>query len=96
MTKTFITALSAASLLALGACSQEPATDEATVTPNDNVAVDLPEVPATDAPVEMNTPAQNGDRVSISEDGVQATVNDGNTSINADVSDNPSLEVETD
>ena len=96
MTKTLLTALSAASLLALGACSQEPATDETAVTPNDEVAVDVPQVPATDVPVEMNDPVNNGDAVSISEDGVQATVNEGDTSINADVSDDPSLEIETD
>ena len=95
MKKTILAAVSATALLALGACADDSATDE-TVEPNDEVAVDLPSTPVTQAPVEMNNPVENGDSVSITSDGVQASVNDGDTRVNADVSGEPSLEVETD
>ena len=56
MKSTLITAISATALLALSACAQEEPVEE-TTTVDEEIQVDVPEVAATDAPVEMNDPA---------------------------------------
>ena len=88
MNKLTLAALSGTALLALAACEQsEP--------------VDAEEEMVTDTAMEPADPGyampaeETGDSVTISEDGVNARINDGNTSITADVDDNPSMTVET-
>ncbi|WP_340587283.1 hypothetical protein [Erythrobacter alti] len=92
--KKFIAALTATAALSLAAC--DGATDdtvdgEVMTAEEGTVAQDAPDTVIVD---ERDT--MDGDRVSISEDGVSADINDGDTSIRADVSDDPSLEVEVD
>lgn len=93
-------AIPALAALALAACSETnnyeaddaaavDATDTAAAMTDDAVNADL------DAPTTADTTA-DGDRVSVSEDGVDADIADGNTRIRADVDGDPSLTVETD
>ena len=91
--KKFAAALSATALIALSACA-EPAddtTDGEVMTAEETTVIN--ETP--DTVVVDEDGATDGDSVSISEDGVTADINDGNTSVNANVSDDPSLTVET-
>ena len=90
--KKIALALSATALFALAACDQETAdTTDDTVTTAEETVVEQP-----NDTMMVDSEPTDGDNVSISEDGVAADINDGDTSINADISDGPSLEVETD
>lgn len=93
MKKTVLALISATAVIGLSACADnEPAEEEVAAEGEGDVQVNLPQtpvVPATPAP-------EDGDRVSISEDGVSAEINDGNTSVTADMDGDPSLEVEVD
>jgi hypothetical protein len=90
-------ALLAAGVLAfpLAACGSDPAPvaeGDTTVVVEDNGAA-----PAGGSAPTVATPDQdNGDRVSISEDGVRATIGDGDTRVTADVDGNPSIDVQVD
>ena len=88
MNKLTIAALSGTALLALAACEQsEP--------------VDAEEEMMTDTAMEPVDPVgtmpaeETGDSVTIGEAGVDARINDGNTSVTADVDGDPSMTVET-
>lgn len=93
MQKLVLAAMSATALIALSACAEADTTEDPAAAEGDTeVNVNLPE-----APVEDGTAMENdGDRISISEDGIDAEINDGDTRVRADVDGNPSLEVETD
>ena len=94
--KKIVSAMTAFALLGgLAACSDNDTVEEgdttvmapdATTAPTDPAAVDV-DVP--EYPVEGD-----GDSVSVSEDGVRADINDGDTSVDANLSDDPSLDVE--
>lgn len=79
----------------LAACGSDPAPvaeGDTTVVVEDNGAA-----PAGAAAPSVGAPDQdNGDRVSISEDGVRATIGDGDTRVTADVDGNPSIDVQVD
>jgi hypothetical protein len=79
-----LAAIAGTALLGLSACEQSAPADV-----EEEMAAD----PAAAMPAEETS--ATGDRVSISEDGVEATINDGDTSVSADVGDDPSLTVET-
>ena len=92
--KKFIAALTVTAALSLAACDEaadDTVNTEGMTAEETAVAQDAPDTVVVD---DANT--TDGDRVSISADGVSADINDGNTSVRADVSDNPSLEVEVD
>lgn len=90
-------ALLAACALAvpLAACGSDPAPvaeGDTTVVVEDNGVA-----PATgNAPIVATPDQDNGDRVSISKDGVRATIGDGDTRVTADVDGNPSVDVQVD
>lgn len=91
MKKTMLAAISATAILGLSACAEPEETvveGDTVVEGEEAVDVDLPVVATEDADAD-------GDRISISEDGVSADVTDGDTSIRADVDGDPSLEIET-
>ncbi|MGB3165465.1 MAG: hypothetical protein WBA68_01670 [Alteraurantiacibacter sp.] len=98
--KKFVTAFTATALVALSACAQDDAdaTDGEVMTAEegttDATTVDTMD-PTTTGTADMQD-MDDGDRVAIDENGVTADINDGDASVNANVSDNPSLEVETD
>jgi hypothetical protein len=79
-----LAAIAGTALLGLSACEQSAPADV-----EEEMAAD----PAAAMPAEETS--ATGDRVSISEDGIEATVNDGDTSVSADVDDDPSITVET-
>ncbi|HEX9806852.1 MAG TPA: hypothetical protein VGA34_08155 [Alteraurantiacibacter sp.] len=79
-----LAAIAGTALLGLSACEQSAPADV-----EEEMAAD----PAAAMPAEETS--ATGDRVSISEDGIEATVNDGDTSVSADVDDDPSMTVET-
>jgi hypothetical protein len=79
-----LAAIAGTALFGLAACEQSAPADA-----EEEMAAD----PAAAMPAEETS--ATGDRVSISEDGVEATINDGDTSVSADVGDDPSLTVET-
>ena len=88
MNKLTLAALSGTALLALAACEQSEPVDaeEEIVT---ETAVD------TLDPVDSMPAEETGDSVTIGEEGVDAQINDGDTSITADVDEDPSMTVET-
>ena len=88
MNKLTLAALSGTALLALAACEQSEPVDaeEEIVT---ETAVDSLD------PVDSMPAEETGDSVTIGEDGVDAQINDGDTSITADVDEDPSMTVET-
>ena len=92
MLKKTLTALSAVALLGLAACCDE------TVEEGDTTIVEGQDPMADPVEVELPSTTMDEDRdsVSIGENGMSAEINDGNTSISADVDGDPSLEVETD
>ncbi len=85
MLKNSFAALSAVALLGLAACADETVEEGDTTIIEDDTMTPEP-MPAP----EMD----DGDSVTISEDGVQADISDGNTSVNADLDGDPSMEVE--
>ncbi len=85
--KIVLAGISTAALLALSACA-EPA-EEST----DTAMADAPMADTAPAAPAM-TEETDGDSISLSEDGVTAEINDGDTSVNAEISDDPSLTVE--
>jgi hypothetical protein len=87
-----LAAIAGTALLGLAACEQSASVD-AEEEMNADPAMTQAD-PAAAMPAEETS--ATGDRVSISEGGVEATVNDGDTSISADVDDDPSMTVETD
>jgi hypothetical protein len=87
--------LAAPIALSLAACS------ETTTVEGDEVAADPAMADTGMAPADATTttepmPTENGDSVTISEDGVTANVGDSDTRVRADVDGDPSLTVETD
>lgn len=95
-------AIPALAALALAACSETnnyEADDAAAVDATDTAAAPAMTDDAVNADLDAPTTADttaDGDRVSVSEDGVDADIADGNTRIRADVDGDPSLTVETD
>lgn len=88
-----IAALSTFAVLGLSAC------DSDTVEEGDMTVVegeDAYSAPVEDPAMDMGADAADGDSMSISEDGVDATINDGNTSVNADLDGDPSVDVQVD
>ncbi|MES2700938.1 MAG: hypothetical protein V4647_15110 [Pseudomonadota bacterium] len=79
----------------LAACGSDPAPvteGDTTVVVEDNGAAPA----GGSAPVVVSPDQDNGDRVSISEDGVRATIGDGDTRVTADVDGSPSIDVQVD
>ncbi len=85
MNKVTLAALALPALAGLAACSEAnaPETDE-TVT-----QMESPVAPAPAA-------EDDGDNVSISEDGLSVDINDGDTSVSAEMGEDPSASVSTD
>ena len=94
MKKTVLAVISASAMLALSACADEAADDTVIVEDDDGAMAGEGTTVVNEAPEPGTMDTADGDSVSISEDGVQADINDGNTSVNADISDDPSLTVE--
>lgn len=89
-----ITLGAVAAALALAGCADNDAADaEAEPAATETVAV--PATSETTVVREVED-GNDGDRVTIGEDGVEADVRDGNTRVRADVDRDPSLTVETD
>ena len=85
-----IASRAAVAALALAGCVDNDADDDAAET--ETVAV-----PATsETTVVREVEEDDGDRVTIGEDGVEADVDDDGTRVRADVDEDPSLTVETD
>ena len=94
MKKYAAAALSAAALISLSACA-ETAEDDAMMDDETAMEDGTTVIEEGDTVmVDEADPATDGDSVSISEDGVTADINDGNTSVNADISEDPSLTIE--
>lgn len=94
MKKTVLATISATALLALGACADDDVdtADDAVVTAEEPTVINE----APDTVVVDGETDSDGDRISISEDGVSADVRDGDTRVRADINGDPSLEVEVD
>jgi major membrane immunogen (membrane-anchored lipoprotein) len=95
--KKFVAILAAPSLLALGACGEADApTPEETMEPMDGTTADgtMTDPAMTDGTMDAE---MDGDSttVSASEDGMTADVQDGNTSVQADLDEDPSATVTT-
>ncbi len=82
MKKLVLASVAAASALTLAACG---GADEATEA----------EATTDDVMIEMEAPVEDTDNISISEDGVSMDINDADTSISAEVSDDPSITMES-
>lgn len=89
MKKIILPALVAVSALGLAACDSTADAPAETEVMTEEVGTD----PAMTEPV---VDADDGDSITISEDGVNADINDGGTSVSADIDGNPSMTVETD
>ncbi|GAA0283851.1 hypothetical protein GCM10009127_26600 [Alteraurantiacibacter aestuarii] len=92
MIKRSLTALSALAILGLAACGDTVEEGDTTV-----VEANTPEPAYVPAPSAAPADADNssaGDSLSISEKGISATMNDGGTTISADIDGNPSFSVE--
>lgn len=90
MNKLTLAALSGSAILTLAACDQS-----APVYTEDETATDTamePIDPVDAMPAEESAPANS---ISIGPNGVDAQINDGDTSVTADVDDDPSMTVET-
>ena len=94
--KKIVSALSAVALLGgLAACSDNDTVEEGDTTVVEPGAMDPAASGSTDVNVDLpDSSMEDGDSVSISEDGVDANINDGDTSVDANLSDDPSLDVE--
>ncbi|WP_144096725.1 hypothetical protein [Croceicoccus sediminis] len=90
MKKIILPALVAVSALGLAAC--DSTADAPAATETEVVTEEVGTDPAMTEPV---MEADGGDSVTISEDGVNADINDGDTSVTADIDGNPSMTVET-
>lgn len=90
MKKIILPALVAVSALGLAAC--DSAADAPAATETEVVTEEVGTDPAMTEPV---MEADDGDSVTISEDGVNADINDGDTSVTADIDGDPSMTVET-
>ena len=91
MKKIFLPALAAVAALGLAACdsADTAATDDAAVAADaDTAATDDGTAVATDVEA-----GGDGDSVTISEDGVTADINDGDTSVSANIGEDPSVTV---
>ncbi|AKM08919.1 hypothetical protein [Croceicoccus naphthovorans] len=90
MKKIILPALAAVSALGLAACGSEttPAAEDAAMA-DDTAAVDTTADTAMTAPVEEG----DGDSLTVSEDGLDAQINDGDTSVTADIDEDPSMTV---
>jgi len=88
MKKTIICLVAIAGTTAIAACGNEAPADDTVVVEDD----------AAPAPVVIETPAAqaDGDSVTIGTDGVTADINDGNTSVTADLDENPSATIKVD
>lgn len=88
MNKLTLAALSGTALLALVACEQSQPVDA-----EEEMMTDTAMEPVD--PVGAMPAEETGDSVTIGEAGVDARINDGNTSVTADVDGDPSMTVET-
>ncbi len=95
MKKIALPALAGLTMLGLAACS-EPADPVA----EEEAMMEEPAMtdPAMTEPVVPGPSADtvDGDSMSIDENGLDATINDGGTTTTVDVDDNPSMSVESD
>lgn len=88
MQKTVLCLAALAATTGLAACGGETATDETVVVDDgapaegDTVVIETPEVES------------DGDSVTIGSDGISADINDGDTSISADIGEDPSASIE--
>lgn len=90
MKKTILAAISATALVALAACTDEG--DDTTIIESDaEEGMTSTTGETTTAPVEGVE--DDGDSFRISEDGVEADINDGDTRVRADIDEDPTLEV---
>jgi len=91
MKKIILPALAAVSALGLAACDG----GEATTAETETVAAEA-EVGTDPAMTQPVVEGGTSDSISISEDGVTADINEGGTSVTADVDSDPTMTVETD
>lgn len=82
--------------LALGACSEANAPEPTeTETVVEETVVPVPVAEETTVVTEEDAVTEDGDSVTLSEDGIEADVGDADTRVEADVDGDPSLTVET-
>lgn len=100
MKKFLIAACAGAASLGLVACEdtadETAMTDDAMVTetaPMETEAMTQDPVGEPTADLDGDGDIDADDRVTITEDGMQAEINDGNTSVTADVDENPGVTV---
>ena len=90
--KTIHVAAAVAGALSLAACSDEGVEESAVYGSADDAASGSASI-AADADTGVTDGTAPGDSISISEDGVKADVDNGDTRIQADVGNNPSMTV---
>lgn len=101
MKKILTVALAGAASLALVACGDSA--DETTTVTEETMVTEpapMPTETVTTAPMGQATEDTDGDgdidgddRVTINEDGMQADINDGDTSVTADIDEDPGVTV---
>lgn len=90
MLKLSLTALSAVTLLGLTACGDTVEEGDTTIV--EGTSADPAYVP--DVVIDADN-EPTGDRISIGEDGISGTVNDGGTTVTADIDGSPTMTIET-
>ena len=96
MKKIVLSALSGAALLALSACGdaeEEVVTEDTALVEEDPATVDMNADDSMMADTTTDT-MEADDTVSIDENGVEADINDGDTSVEADIDEDPSMTVQ--
>jgi len=92
-------ALAATLSLTLAACADEETAQVDSLAGDTSIIIednDSPRDMAADMPAADMAPANDGDAVSISRDGVQATVNDGDTKVTVDGDGDPGVNIQID
>jgi hypothetical protein len=92
MKRIILTAFAGASLLGLAACNDA---DDA-AEDGDTTIVEESAPPVTETTTVVTDAPGGGDSVTVDKKGVTANINDGDTSVTADVGKDPSVTVKTD
>ena len=88
--KKIAIALAVPAMFALGACAEEAAEEsETTIVETEEPAPTMTETTVVD-------PQAESDSLTVDEDGVSADINDGDTSVEADLDEDPSATVNVD
>lgn len=96
MKKIVLSAFSGAALLALSACGdaeEEVVTEDTALVEEDPATVDMNADSSMMADTTTDT-IEGDDTVTIDESGVTADINDGDTSVQADIDEDPSMTVQ--